>query len=166
VLGIGLGYGTVAQKIMESGAIYSGLDIAAGPVHMANHRASQIQAHGEALQGNALQAPFEDATFDFVIAIGSLHHTGALDVALGEVHRLLVPGGSAMVMVYNSLSYRQWTAAPLKTVKRIFSDPDLYVSHNENSERMRNAYDINTDGSGAPQTEFVTPTEFRALERF
>src|SRR4051812_1238283 len=34
VLEVGLGYGTVSQKIAASGARYTGLDIAAGPVAM------------------------------------------------------------------------------------------------------------------------------------
>ncbi len=34
VLEVGLGYGTVAQRIAELGARYRGLDIAAGPVGM------------------------------------------------------------------------------------------------------------------------------------
>ena len=38
VLEVGLGYGTVSQKLAESGAIFTGLDIAANPVAMVNHR--------------------------------------------------------------------------------------------------------------------------------
>ncbi|MCB1436631.1 MAG: class I SAM-dependent methyltransferase [Rhodobiaceae bacterium] len=165
VLEVGLGYGTVAQRIAGHGAIYSGLDIAAGPVDMANRRIAGIKAKGTAVKGSILQAPFPDATFDYVVAIGSLHHTGALDRALGEVHRLLKPGGGASIMVYNAASYRQWVFAPVKTLRRLMADPTGYISHNETDPRVRGVYDVNVEGSSAPQTEFVTRAELSHLAR-
>src|SRR5690242_7304348 len=42
VLEVGLGYGTLSQRLAENGADYTGLDIAAGPVEMVNHRLRQI----------------------------------------------------------------------------------------------------------------------------
>jgi SAM-dependent methyltransferase len=41
VLEIGLGYGTVSQKLAETGAIFTGLDIAANPVALVRHRLRQ-----------------------------------------------------------------------------------------------------------------------------
>jgi 2-polyprenyl-3-methyl-5-hydroxy-6-metoxy-1,4-benzoquinol methylase len=38
VLEVGLGYGSVAQRLARQGAIYSGFDIATGPVELVNHR--------------------------------------------------------------------------------------------------------------------------------
>ena len=165
VLEVGLGYGTVAQRIADHGAVYFGLDVAAGPVVMANRRLAQTNGKGIAIRGNILEAPFPDAAFHHVVAIGSLHHTGALDRALHEVHRLLKPGGGATVMVYNATSYRQWILSPFKTLRRRMSDSARYVSHNEADERMRRAYDANAAGSGAPQTEFVTQAELAYLCR-
>ena len=48
VLEVGLGYGTMSQKLAESGADYHGLDIAAGPVSMVNHRLAQSGLSGMA----------------------------------------------------------------------------------------------------------------------
>ena len=77
VLEVGLGYGTVAQKIAESGAHYHGLDIAAGPVAMAAHRCQLVGAKDAAVrQGSILEPPFDAGSFDWVVAIGCLHHTG------------------------------------------------------------------------------------------
>lgn len=165
VLEVGLGYGTIAQRIVESGAIYSGLDIAAGPVAMVNHRIAQTGGAGEAIQGSILRAPFPAEYFEYIVAIGCLHHTGALDRALIEVHRLLKPGGQATIMVYNAASYRQWSVRPIKTLARLVSDPTRYLSHNETDGRMRGAYDTNEDGASAPHTEFVTKAEFSYLAR-
>ncbi len=53
VLEIGLGYGSLSQRIAESGARYVGLDIAAGPVEMVRHRLRQTGLPGEVGQGNS-----------------------------------------------------------------------------------------------------------------
>jgi SAM-dependent methyltransferase len=45
--------------------------------------------------GDAHHTPYPDAAFDLVIGDGILHHLD-LDVALGEVHRVLKPGGRAV----------------------------------------------------------------------
>ena len=115
VLEIGLGYGTVAQKLIESHAQYHGLDIADGPVAMARHRAAQLGVAADVRQGSALEIPYPDRTFDHVVTIGCLHHTGDLAQALREVHRVLKVDGRAMIMVYNVLSYRHWRTAPRET---------------------------------------------------
>ena len=70
VLEVGLGYGTVSQRLAEAGARYEGLDIARNPVAMVNHRLRQAGLPGQAQQGSILAAPFPNETFDFVVAIG------------------------------------------------------------------------------------------------
>jgi len=54
VLEAGLGYGTLSQRIVESGARYCGLDIAPGPVRMVNHHLEQAGLPGRARQGTIL----------------------------------------------------------------------------------------------------------------
>jgi len=156
VLEIGLGYGTVAQKLMDSGAQYHGLDIAAGPVQMARHRAALLRKTADIQQGSALTNPHADATFDHVIAIGCLHHTGDLAQALREVHRVLKVGGQTTIMVYNAVSYRQWFRSPLATFRRR-SVPDFDWSNAE--ANLRKAYDVDQEGKAAPSTTFITAKE-------
>lgn len=156
VLEIELGYGTVAQKLMEAGAQYHGLDIADGPVAMARHRAGLLGKTADINQGSALAIPYADSTFDHVVTIGCLHHTGDLAGAMREVHRVLKPGGRVMIMVYNALSYRHWWAAPRETFRRR-SNPDFEWS-NANTN-LRKAYDANQEGQAAPSTTFISPRE-------
>ena len=113
VLEIGLGYGTVSGKLMERGADYHGLDIAEGPVGMARHRAALLGKSADIQIGSALAIPYADETFDQVVTIGCLHHTGDLARAFSEVARVIKPGGTANIMVYSALSYRQWMRSPL-----------------------------------------------------
>ena len=64
-------------------------------------------AEQRVVQGSALEIPHPDGTFGHVVSIGCLHHTGDLPRAVAEVHRVLEPGGTAMVMLYNRHSLRQ-----------------------------------------------------------
>jgi len=95
VLEVGLGYGTVAQRLAEFGAEYSGLDIATGPVQMANHRLRQSGLNGLAVKGSVLEPPFAPESFDAIIAIGCLHHTDNLKAAIEQCRLLLRPGGGS-----------------------------------------------------------------------
>ena len=114
LLEIGLGYGTLGEALARRGADYHGLDIAAGPVRMMQARLGRIEGAKpeQVVQGSALAMPFADASFEEVVAIGCLHHTGDLFGSLAEVRRVLRPGGRLVMMVYNRHSLRRALAAP------------------------------------------------------
>jgi len=163
VLEVGLGYGTMATELMQRGANYHGLDIAAGPVEMAGYRAELLGKTADVRQGSILECPFDDESFDYVASIGCLHHTGDLAGAIQSVHRLLKPGGGATIMVYHSRSYRQWCKQPLSTLKQtILPEP---ANEPTASTRMRGAYDKNQAGAAAPETDFVSRGQLSRLCR-
>jgi SAM-dependent methyltransferase len=158
VLDVGLGYGTLAEALARMGADYHGLDIAAGPVDMARHRLASVPgARPEQVQrGSVLELPFPDASFDLVVSIGCLHHTGDLFGAIQEVRRVLRPGGEVVLMVYNRRSLRRLVAAPLAVVR--------HRGHRASAEEeLRGRYDATVDGTAAPYTDFLTAPELRGL---
>jgi SAM-dependent methyltransferase len=157
VLEIGLGYGTVAQRLAKEGARYTGLDISRGPVELANLRLRMNRLPGRAIEGSILRAPFKDESFDAVVTIGCLHHTGNLALGINEVFRLLRPGGRALVMVYNALSYRRWLSWPRKTWQHWVGGRPTLASDEE-----RAAYDAG-EGGAAPETVFTSISELRQL---
>lgn len=166
VLEVGLGYGSVAQRIVESGARYVGLDIASGPVAMVNERIRRVGGRGHAQIGSILEAPLADRSFDHVVAIGSLHHTGDLPRAIAECHRLLRPGGKLTFMVYYAYSYRRWVQAGRQTLKhwlreRLGRAQVVGAAH----AGHRGAYDINSAGDAAPHTDWVSVRTLRHLCR-
>ena len=157
VLEIGLGYGTVSQRLAESGADYTGLDIAAAPVWMVNHRLQQSRLPGAAQQGSILAAPFEDASFDCIVAIGCLHHTGNLARALRECCRLLVPGGSLRFMVYYAYSYRRFVQAPRETLAYLARESGGFRGVvGSSTVSQRGGYDLDAAGNSAPHTDWVS----------
>ena len=166
VLEIGLGYGTVSQKIAEAGANYRGLDIAENPVSLANCRLRENNLRGEAIQGNMLKCPFEDERFDWIVAIGCFHHTGNLQRCLDESWRVLRPGGIAMVMVYNSYSYRRWRLSYQDT-RRYFLWDKFGIGQNPGNASMaeRARYDDSQEGEVAPETVFVSAAHMKRMTR-
>lgn len=157
VLETGLGYGTVAQRLAESGADYTGLDIAQGPVSMVNQRLAQNNLPGSAVQGSILEPQLPVASFDYVIAIGCLHHTGNLQLAIEQCHRLLKPGGQLIFMVYYAYSYRRFRMTPLLTIKTMVKEAFGYRGVvGKGSNRQRAAYDASSKGGGAPHTDWIS----------
>jgi SAM-dependent methyltransferase len=161
VLEIGLGFGTVGQALADRGARYTGVDIAAGPVAMMRDRLRWLgrpEDEAHAVQASVLELPWEDESFDVVVSIGCLHHTGDLAQAVSEVHRVLAPGGLAFVMLYNAHSYRQLVQVPGRWVR------DVLAGRNA-AEHVRGMYDQNAQGEAAPHTDYVSKRDVHELFR-
>jgi SAM-dependent methyltransferase len=156
VLEVGLGYGTLGQLIASRNADYYGADIAEGPVANMRRRLSWLGLpEDHAVQASVLELPFADATFEYVYSIGCLHHTGDLERSVQEVHRVLVPGGRAVVMLYNRHSLRRarYAVARILPGRR---DESL-------DDELRGVYDAHDSGEAAPHTDFVSRSEVRRL---
>ncbi len=148
LLEIGLGYGTVSERLFRAGFDYRGLDIAQGPVEIVRERlrmAGHEDADERVVQGSALEIPHPDGAFSHLVTIGCLHHTGDLPRAVAEVHRVLRPGGTAMVMLYNRHSMRQF----------------MLRAPSVGAAQRRGAYDRNAAGEAAPETVYVTARQVR-----
>lgn len=166
VLEVGLGYGTVSQRLAEAGANYTGLDIAPGPVAMANHRLRQNGLPGEARQGSILEAPFPDAAFDAIVAVGCLHHTGDLARAIASCRRMLKPGGQLIFMVYYAYSYRRFVQARKETVRYwLHETVGVRGVVGQSDAGQRAAYDMDAEGQGAPHTDWISVRSLRHLCR-
>lgn len=67
---------------------------------VADYRALGIEDHAMEYVGAPAEAmPFGDASFDVVTTINSLDHVDDLDATLGEIARVLAPGGTLLVAV-------------------------------------------------------------------
>jgi SAM-dependent methyltransferase len=154
VLEVGLGYGTLGQLIASRNADYYGADIAEGPVANMSRRLSWLGLpENHAVQASVLELPFATETFDYVYSIGCLHHTGDLPRSIEEVHRVLAPGGRAVVMLYNRHSLRRMAYGARGLVRR---EQNL-------DDEMRGLYDAHDSGEPAPHTDFVSKAEVRRL---
>lgn len=111
VLEIGPGAGGHSALFAKYGAIMASLDITFERTQATQEKFNILgdMAEGcQALQGDAEQLPFEDAGFDVVYSNGVLHHTKDTEKSIGEVFRVLKPGGIAVVMLYCKSSWHYW----------------------------------------------------------
>jgi len=108
VLEIGCGLGTDGAQFAKAGAIYTGVDLTDAAVDLARRRFELFNLAGEFRTADAENLDFVDNSFDLVYSHGVLHHTPDTVKAVKEVHRVLRPGGRAIVMLYhrNSYNYR------------------------------------------------------------
>ncbi|MEM0947733.1 MAG: methyltransferase domain-containing protein [Pseudomonadota bacterium] len=95
VLEIGCGNGRLTQEIAlavgDNGRVV-GLDPDEGQIAAARKTCAGIE-NAEILQGDATNLSLEDATFDRVVAINTMEYIPDTRLVLGEIHRVLKPGG-------------------------------------------------------------------------
>jgi SAM-dependent methyltransferase len=166
VLEIGLGFGTMSQWMGSKGAIVTGLDIAQGPLKMFNSRFASTGLQGEGVEGSILSPPLKNESFDLVVAIGSLHHTGDLAKSISQCRALLKENGTLILMVYNAYSYRRWLRSLWATLQYLFSELSGYrgvVGKSRKNDRA--LYDTDTSGQPAPHTDWVSKRSLNHLLR-
>jgi SAM-dependent methyltransferase len=94
VLDIGAGTGAVSRAIIRHGGRATSVDAAEDMV-------AHMRAHGlDAVSGNLLSLPFDDAAFDGAIAAFSVSHTDDPVRALGEARRVVRRDGLVVVGVH------------------------------------------------------------------
>jgi len=108
VLDVGCGQGIDLARYALAGAEVSGVDLTPRHVELARAHLAAAGLTAEVLQGDAEALPFASESFDRVSSNGVLHHTPDMAAALGEVHRVLAPGGQARIVVYNHSSLHYW----------------------------------------------------------
>jgi SAM-dependent methyltransferase len=165
VLEVGLGYGTLSQKIAESGAEYTGLDIAAGAAQMVETRLRLTGLPGSAVQGSVLNSGLPSEHFDVVVSIGCFHHTGNVQRCIDETYRMLKPGGEAFIMLYNKFSFRRWTRWPMATASSALRQAFGLSGARSGAEDERAAYDSGSDGAAAPETVFLSCRDIKEAFR-
>lgn len=108
VLEAGCGIATDGINFARAGARYVGVDLTTSALELAERRFAMEGQVGRFVPGSVTELPFADASFDLVYSCGVIHHVADTRRAVAEFHRVLRPGGQAIVMVYHrdSLNYR------------------------------------------------------------
>lgn len=186
VLEIGCGLGTDGAGFARAGAVYTGVDLTDAAVSLARRNFELQGLKGEFRAADAEKLDFPEGSFDLVYSHGVLHHTPDTARAVREVHRVLRPGGRAVVMLYHRDSYNYrvnisvlrragarllrhdagmrlahlLTREPVESLRehaaRLRTDSGQYLTPEEFLSR-------NTDGAGNPLTRVYSRAEAREL---
>jgi len=127
VLDVGCGASRVARLVRRtSGALAVGLDVS-----LASLRGGRAAA-GPLVQGDNLRLPFRSGCADLVISNGVIHHTPDAHAAFHELARVLRPGGTLVVSVYDRRSWYypvyRWFGALVRALQRAIGDRGLRVT--------------------------------------
>jgi len=95
VLDAGCGPGLYAEELVRRGAVVTAIDASEEQLRIARERLPATTDVRQAVLGEPL--PFPDASFDLVICALVIHYVADRAAAFSEFHRVLRPGGRAIV---------------------------------------------------------------------
>jgi len=98
VLEVAPGPGYLAIEVAKRGYSVAALDISKSFVRIARENATRAGVDVDVRVGNAAAMPFADASFDFVICTAAFKNFRDPVGAINEMHRVLKPGGEALII--------------------------------------------------------------------
>jgi ubiquinone/menaquinone biosynthesis C-methylase UbiE len=101
VLDVGCGSGNLLRLLAEAGArvdAYAGIDPAPAMLRMAREKLRVSTIRGGVLAAPAEALPFENGRFDTAISVSTLHDWADPLAGLGEIRRVLRPGGELLLL--------------------------------------------------------------------
>lgn len=124
-LDVGCGSGLFSLAALTLGAErVHGFDINPASIAASNANVERLREHLPQRRptfeiGSALDDSFMSLLpeHDVVYAWGSLHHTGDMYTAIANTSRLVAPGGTLVLAIYN----RHWTSPAWRVLKRIYN---------------------------------------------
>ncbi len=134
VLEVGCGTGLVLERIRKFARSARGIDISPNMLELARARGLDVQV------ASATELPFPDSSFDVACSFKVLAHIREIRRALGEMARVVRPGGFVLAEFYNPWSLRA-------LVKRLTGPGEIASGVNE----------------AAVYTRYDSPTAARAL---
>jgi ubiquinone/menaquinone biosynthesis C-methylase UbiE len=84
--------------------VVTATDITAQAMALTAENASVQDLPVDIVRTNAESMGFADASFDYVLSWGVVHHSPNTESALAEIARILKPGGRGLIMVYHKTS--------------------------------------------------------------
>ena len=102
---IGCSIATDGLEFAKRGAKYTGVDLTPQGIELARERFALFGVPGDFAVANAEEKlPFPDNTFDHAYSFGVIHHSPVPAKIVAEIYRVLKPGGTITIMLYNRTS--------------------------------------------------------------
>lgn len=119
VLDVGCGNGRLLDLLEAMPVDYTGVDVSRELIAISHE---QRGARGTFMQASALSLPFEDSSFDVVYSVAVLHHIPSHAYRrrfMEEINRVLKPGGTCVLTVWNIIQWKFAYAHLVQTVKKV-----------------------------------------------
>ena len=131
VLDVAAGTGTSSKALQKTGATVVALDFSPGMVAEGRKRHPDI----EFVEGDAEALPFPPASFDAVTISFGLRNVNQPQVAIGEMYRVLKPGGRIVICEFSHPdralirgSYKTYLKYVMPAIAKVTSShPDAYT---------------------------------------
>jgi len=138
VVDLGSGPGLLALEMFErvgaQGSI-DGIDLSADMVVLAQRRCAAL-SNVRFQTGDVTRLPYADASFDVAVCTQVYEYVQDVDAALRELHRVLRPGGRAVVVDTDWASC-VWNASDAARMQRMLETWDLHCPHPQLPRTLR-----------------------------
>ena len=115
--GTGIGARLAANRIGSNGRV-AGLDLDAGVIEVARNIARHTGARIDWHCANALELPFEDASFDLCLCLQGLQFFADRAGGLLQIRRVLKPTGRLVASVWSSIEFNKGHLAVVQALER------------------------------------------------
>jgi ubiquinone/menaquinone biosynthesis C-methylase UbiE len=152
VLDLGCGTGQLTARLRRAlpRAAVIGCDFSRGMLDHAARRAPGLLL----VRGDAQRLPLRPESFDAVVSTEAFHWFPDPDAALGEIHRVLAPGGRLLVSLVNPPA--EWLSRAARSVSRVVGEPLRWPTR----ARMRRAVEAAGFRVDAQRAIFRLPAPF------
>jgi arsenite methyltransferase len=130
ILDVGSGPGFYASELLDqvgAGGEVVGVDGSTDMLGVAAHRCAG-RANVALHQADATSLPFEDESFDRVLSVQVLEYVRDVEAALRELHRVLRPGGRAVVWDVDWATV-SWHSSDPARMERMLEAWDEHLAH-------------------------------------
>ena len=105
LLEVGCGVGTDLVRFAKGGAVVTGIDLSEQAVDLCRQNLAVNGVQGDVQVMDGEQMAYPENAFDVAYAHGVIQYTLDPHAMITEIYRVLKPGGTAILMVYNRYSW-------------------------------------------------------------
>ena len=158
VLDIAVGMGFSAASFAQAGAEVTGIDLTDFAVQSTKRNFFLRNLSGTIIQMDAQKLEFPDNYFDYICAHGCLMHMPDTSQAVGEIYRVLKPGGKIYAWMYHRGWYFWFGVLFLRGL--LFGG---FLRYGLKPLRLTSRYSDGAHQGGNPHTEFFSRRKLRHL---
>ena len=136
ILEIGCGLGNDLSRFARAGARVTGIDVSARAIALSRANFEQRKLSGTFEQMNGENLQFGDNSFDLCYCHTVLQFTPDPGTMVAEIHRVLRPGGQAIIMALNRRSWLMFLQRAMKTEIDYMDAPEYHLFSAANLNQM------------------------------